>query len=91
MSAAPQGNRRASGALAVLLLLLLLVAGGGFAGVGILQTMWLELDALQTQLDALQRRRPTAQDAAAAAISVKPFLAEENFASSAPSNRPKAS
>jgi len=81
MNGVRQIDRRASGALAVLLVLLLLVAGAGFAGVDVLQTKWIELDAQQTQFDNLKRRRPAADPSVAeAAISVKPFLAEESFA-----------
>jgi general secretion pathway protein M len=81
MSAARQGSRRASGAVAVLLVLLLVITGGAFAGVEILQTKWAERDALATQLESLQRRRPAQpSDAREVAITVKPFLVEENFA-----------
>jgi hypothetical protein len=81
MSAATQNNNRATGAVAVLLTLLLCAAGGAFAGIDFLKTKQIELDALQSQLDVLIRRRPPAQPKEAEAkILVKPFLAEENFA-----------
>jgi general secretion pathway protein M len=81
MSAARLSNR-AIGAVTVLLLLLLLSAGGGLAGFSILESKWIELDAQQTQLDNLKRRRPAAPsgNGADAAITVNPFLGEENFA-----------
>ena len=84
MSTGRNGTRRTSGAIAVLLGLLLAVAGSAFAGVSILQAKWTELEALTTQLDNLKRRRPAqGTDARDVAITVKPFLAEENFALSA--------
>jgi hypothetical protein len=73
---------RATGALLVLALLLVLAVGGAFAGYSLVETKRLELDALQTQLDNLKRRRqaaPTA-DTAEAPLTVQPFLAEESFA-----------
>jgi hypothetical protein len=81
MSAAVQGNSRATGAAALLLLLLLLAGGGALAGISVVETKRLELDALQTQLDNLTRRRPPSPSSdAEAKISVQPFLAEESFA-----------
>jgi hypothetical protein len=81
MSAARNGTRRAPGAVAVLLGLLLVIAGSAFAGVSIVQTKWAELEALTTQFDNLQRRRPAqGGDTREIEITVKPFLPEENFA-----------
>jgi Type II secretion system (T2SS), protein M subtype b len=81
MSIAAQSNNRATGAVAVLLVLLLCAAGGAFAGISILETKQIELDALQTQLGNLKRHRPPAAATESdAKILVKPFLTEENFA-----------
>jgi len=81
MSAAVQDSNRATGAAALLLLLLLLAGGAAFAGISVLETKQLELNALQTQLDNLTRRRPPSSSSEAETkISVQPFLAEENFA-----------
>jgi hypothetical protein len=81
MSTGRNGGRRTSGAVAVLFGLLLVIAGSAFAGVNIVQAKWAELEALTTQLDNLQRRRPAqGADTREVAITVKPFLAEENFA-----------
>jgi hypothetical protein len=81
MNGALSNDRRTSGALAVLLVLLLVAAGGGFAGAAILQTKWLELETLQSQLDVLKRHKPAPVSRTAdVAITVKPFLAEQSFA-----------
>lgn len=82
MSGVRQNGSHAAAALTVLLAVLLLIAGSGFVGVGVLQAKWLERDALAAQLDALKRRSlaASAPQAPEPKISVKPFLAEENFA-----------
>jgi len=74
-------DRRASGALVILLVFLLLAGGGAFVGFRIVQDKWLELDVRQTQFDSLKRRRPASpSNESEKPITVKPFLAEGNFA-----------
>lgn len=81
MSAASQTNGHATGAVVILLVFLLLAAGGAFAGIGVLETRKIELDAMQTQLDNLKRRRPPAPAKdSTLKLSVKPFLSEESVA-----------
>jgi general secretion pathway protein M len=81
MNIARQSSRRASSAVAVLMVLLVAIAGGAFVGVNLLQSKQAELEALSTQFDNLQRRRPAQRsEAREVAITVKPFLGEENFA-----------
>jgi len=82
MSARPQISGRAVGSLSILAILLLLAGFGGFASVTVMQTKWLELDARQAQLEALEKRRkiPPEKAVAEAPIAFDPFLSEDNFA-----------
>jgi hypothetical protein len=74
----------AAAALSALAALLLLIGGSGFVGISLLQTKWLERDALQAQFDALKRRNLAASAPhVEPKFSVKPFLGDENFALSA--------
>jgi len=82
MIARPQISGRAVGSLSILALLLLLAGFGGFASVTVLQAKWLELEARQAQLEALEKRRqiPPEKVTAEAPIAFDPFLSEDNFA-----------
>jgi hypothetical protein len=84
MNLTAQMTNRAWGALAILVAVILLAATGAFAGYTVLQAKWIELDARQTELANLTHRpRPAATAVKEAAITVNPFLSEENFALSA--------
>ena len=80
-----RANNRASGALAVLLVFLALAAAGAYTGFSMLQVQQLELDARQSQFDALRRRLPPTQGPGSTepAVAINPFLSEDNFALSA--------
>lgn len=81
MNGAAQNSSRTTWAVIILLGLLLLAGGGALAGIGVLETKQLELDAMQTQLENLKRRRPPAAASdAEQKITVQPFLEEESFA-----------
>jgi hypothetical protein len=82
VTAALTSNRRALGALAVLAAAVVVVAGSLLVGLTLLKATWLEVDAQQTELEALQRRVAAATKAGTEAPepTVDPFLEGGNFA-----------
>ncbi len=82
MTAPLKSNRRALGALAVLAAVLVVTAGAMLLVSTLLKARWLEIDAQQTELEALQRRIAAATKTGNddPKTTVDPFLEGANFA-----------
>lgn len=82
MIAALRSNQRALGALAVLAAAVIIIAGGLLITMTMVKAKWLEIDAQQTELDALHRRIAAASKPGTSepAVTVDPFLEGANFA-----------